>query len=59
VRGFALTEDPIDAVDGDDDVDREAVERERAEPREFIKGLGGSRLDSEDQIQYSLAVDKI
>ncbi|KPC85126.1 hypothetical protein ADK82_03135 [Streptomyces sp. NRRL S-4] len=43
-----MTEAPTDAVDatGDDDADREAVERERAELREFIKGLSPDDIKS-------------
>lgn len=43
-----MTESLIDAADasGDDDADREAVERERAEMREFIKGLSPDDIKS-------------
>jgi hypothetical protein len=43
-----MIEAPIDAVDadGDDDADREAVERERAELREFIKDLSADDIKS-------------
>lgn len=43
-----MTETLIDAVDasGDDDADREAVQRERAEMREFIKGLSADDIKS-------------
>ncbi|WP_078958754.1 TerD family protein [Streptomyces sp. NRRL S-4] len=46
--GPPVTEAPTDAVDatGDDDADREAVERERAELREFIKGLSPDDIKS-------------
>lgn len=41
-----MTETLIDAVDAGDDADREAVERERAEMREFIKGLSADDIKS-------------
>ncbi len=42
-----MTEAPTDAVDaGGDDADREAVERERAELREFVKGLSPDDIKS-------------
>ena len=43
-----MTEPPIDAVDGggDDDADREVVDHERAELREFIKGLSPDDIKS-------------
>ncbi|MFE1409935.1 hypothetical protein ACFW6F_03900 [Streptomyces sp. NPDC058746] len=42
-----MTETLIDAVDaGGDDADREAVEHERAEMREFIKGLSADDIKS-------------
>lgn len=43
-----MIEAPIDAVDadGDDDADREAVEHERAELREFIKDLSADDIKS-------------
>src|SRR6266536_3807422 len=42
---FAVTEAPIDAVDDDD---REVVEHERAELREFVKGLSPHDIKSGD-----------
>ncbi|MGW0787521.1 TerD family protein [Streptomyces sp. NPDC002911] len=44
--GQPVTEAPIDAVDAHGDADREAVERERAELREFIKGLSPDDIKS-------------
>jgi hypothetical protein len=46
--GPAVTEALIDPVDasGDDDSDREAVERERAELRDFVKGLSPDDIKS-------------
>lgn len=43
-----MTEAPIDAVDAgdDDDADREAVEHERDEIREFVKGLSPDDIKS-------------
>ena len=42
-----MTEAPTDAVDADgDDADREAVEHERAELREFIKDLSMDDIKS-------------
>jgi tellurite resistance protein len=41
-----MTEAPIDAGDSDDDAARKAVERERAELREFIKGLNPDDVKS-------------
>ncbi|MFG2054237.1 hypothetical protein ACGFI9_09405 [Micromonospora sp. NPDC048930] len=43
-----MTEAPIDAGDSDDDAARKAVERERAELREFIKGLNPDDVKSGD-----------
>ena len=44
-----MTEAPIDAADADgDDADREVVERERSELREFIKGLSPDDIRSGD-----------
>jgi tellurite resistance protein len=45
---LAMTEAPIDAVDvgGDDDADREVVEHERDEIREFVKGLSADDIKS-------------
>lgn len=44
-----MTEAPIDAADsGNDDAGREAVERERAELREFIKELSADDIKSGD-----------
>jgi hypothetical protein len=46
---LAVTEAPIDPVDaGDDDADREVVEHQRAELREFIKGLSPDDVKSGD-----------
>ncbi|MFC9943203.1 TerD family protein [Streptomyces pratensis] len=50
--GRPVTEAPIDAAadaadaEGDGDIDRKAVERERAELREFIKGLSPDDIKS-------------
>ncbi|MEU1483712.1 TerD family protein [Streptomyces sp. NPDC005752] len=44
--GPPVTDAPTDAVDAGDDADREAVERERAELREFIKGLSPDDIKS-------------
>lgn len=41
-----MTEAPIDAGDSDDDADRQAVERERADLREFVKGLNPDDVKS-------------
>ncbi|MEV0328950.1 hypothetical protein AB0H63_21240 [Micromonospora echinospora] len=43
-----MTEASIDTGDSDDDVARETVERERAELREFIKGLNPDDVKSGD-----------
>ncbi|MET9617392.1 hypothetical protein [Kitasatospora indigofera] len=45
---LAMTEVPIDTVDAgsDDDADREAVEHEQSEIREFIKGLSADDIKS-------------
>ncbi|SFL28701.1 hypothetical protein [Streptomyces pini] len=43
-----MIEDPIDAADGDDEADRKVVEQERAELREFIKGLSTDDIKSGD-----------
>jgi tellurite resistance protein len=42
----AMTKAPIDAADVGDDADQEVVERERAELREFIKGLSPHDIKS-------------
>jgi hypothetical protein len=41
-----MAEAPTDANDSDDDAARAAVEHERAEPREFIKGLNADDVKS-------------
>ncbi|MEU4568928.1 hypothetical protein [Micromonospora sp. NPDC023956] len=43
-----MTEAPIDAGDSDDDAARKAVERDRAELREFIKSLNADDVRSGD-----------
>lgn len=41
-----MTEAPIDAADGDAGADREAVEQERSEIREFVKSLSADDIKS-------------
>jgi tellurite resistance protein len=44
--GLAVAETPLDAIDADEDVDRTVVEHERAELREFVKGLSSDDIKS-------------